>query len=159
MSDQHQQRDESQLSDDVEEDTTSDEELPWEERPFTVPGIPDIVLDSFDSKNVYQVVPDVSSIFAETLGDLLKGLAATTGTDVAMAAAILPGLFSGCIGPGLVITPYQGSSWRQKVMFWVAVKAKSGAGECTAIHQTCNPLLTSVSCQGQKQVLLSKLCH
>lgn len=44
------------------------------------------------------------------LGDMMKGLAATTGTDAIMAAAILPGVFSGCIGPGLVVSPHEGSA-------------------------------------------------
>lgn len=40
---------------------------------------------------------------------MIKGLAATTGTHTTMDAVILPGVCTGCMDPGLVMSPMEGS--------------------------------------------------
>lgn len=119
---------------DNEESGTQDEQP---EKEFTVPGMPDIAVDSFHPKYVYQVQPDINAMYDTFMGDLLHGLAAATGTHVMMGAAMLPGVLAACIGPGLVVCPYEGSAWRQKVNFWPAVLADSGSG---SLHLHLRPI-------------------
>jgi hypothetical protein len=94
-----------------------------------VPGIPTIVIDSFDRKHVHQALPNVTALYGDFLGPAIEALATSTGTCPGLLAALLPAVLSACIGPGLVVTPNSSSSWRSKCNFWSCVVAESGAGE------------------------------
>jgi len=120
-----------------------------------VPGIPTVVIDSFDRKHVHQALPNVTALYGDFLGPAIETLATSTGTCPGLLAALLPAVLSACIGPGLVVTPNSSSSWRSKCNFWSCVVAESGAGEldCGGCTDRLMPGHTATHCSRCPQPL------